>query len=92
MFWIRARFELPQNSRECCAGPNNIVKLSSQNEYALLDYVFYENESHLSGFVDIKLRHVDNEGSSNKVNITVYGTFQNSDVYRGLGTVHLTCP
>jgi hypothetical protein len=92
MFWIRARFDLPQYSAGCCSNPLSFVQLDSDNEFRLLDQAFYENEGGMTGFVDIKLRRVDNEGRSNKMNIHIYGTYQNGESYPGLGLVHLTCP
>lgn len=91
-FWIRARFDLPQYSASCCSNLLTFVKLDSDNEYSLLDAAFYQNEGGLTGYADIKLRRVDIEGRSNKVNIHIYGYYQNGDPYRGLGIVRLTCP
>lgn len=91
MFWIRTRFDLPPDSRGCCSGGNNFVKLEPHNEFTLLDALFYENQGGRDGFVDIKLRRSDVEGTSNKLSVNIYGTYGNGDAYRGLGVVRLKC-
>ena len=91
-FVVRARFDLPQFNADCCSGPDNNVVLNPNNKFSLLGADFFENESHLSGFVDITLKRTNPQNSSNKLAIHITGRFQNNDKYIGLGILHLSCP
>ena len=91
-FWIRARFDLPEFNRGCCSGPDTLARLDTKNQFNLLDAAFFENESHLSGFADVRLKRVNNQASGNRLQIHISGTFQNGSSYTSLGLVHLTCP
>ena len=91
-FWVRARFDLPEFNRGCCSGPDTLARLDTKNQFNLLDAAFFENESHLSGFADVRLKRVNNQASGNRLQIHISGTFQNGSSYTSLGLVHLACP
>jgi len=92
IFFIKARFNLPNDSNDCCGDLITFVKLSDSNKFQLLDWQFAQNEDKRSGFVVVKLRRrLDGSGSSNSVHMSVGGTHHDGSGYRGQGTVHLKC-
>jgi hypothetical protein len=91
-FTVKASFDLPEFNVDCCSGPDNVVVMSPGNKFSLLDYAFFENASHLTGFVNIVLKRTNPQNSSNKLSIHVTGRFGNQEKYVGLGVLHLQCP
>jgi len=91
-FTVRAHFDLPEFSVDCCSGDDNNVILNPNNKFSLQGVAFFEDQSHRTGFVNIVLKRTNPQNSSNKLAIHVTGRFGNQEKYTGLGILNLSCP
>jgi hypothetical protein len=92
-FAIKVRFDLPSESAHCCRNhETSFVLLPGDHKFQFVGdgYVFYGDDSPPFVMVYLK-RKLDGSGTNNSVRISVGGSYQNLQPYRGQGTVTLKC-
>lgn len=93
-FVIKVRFDLPSETGSCCNNAiTNFVLLTADNKFHFTgdpDWHIYDSPPRGEIFIPLK-RNLNGSGTTNSVRISVGGTYQNGDSFRGQGTVKLKC-